>query len=376
MPLNEEHSSTQPIAPVRLGAFRMLGVPVRPHFTFILLLAFLIVAGLGSEQSPLYCAIDIIALVASVLAHELAHGFISRHFGLKTLELVVFPFGGLSRLDRRPVGLQEFWIALAGPLVNLLIGFGILGVLAARHGLTDFAALAEPNDTNVLGRMAAGNLILGVLNLMPAFPMDGGRIIRSILARFFPQTEATRMATWAGRSLAIALGVCGVLVANYALVFMAFFVYLGAAQEGAAAMGRHLTLGIPVRAAMLTEYRTLSHGNTVRDAANLSIATAQQAFPVVHGDQVIGLLGRKALMRAMARKGPDTYVAGVMDREYPTFSPDMDLSDVLPIMAQTGACALVMQGERLLGVLTSENLSQYVLFRRFGMEAARIEAGV
>ena len=375
--MDEERAPNQPSTPARLGAFHILGVPVRPHFTFILLLIFLVVSGMGTEQSPLYYSLFLIALFASVLAHELAHVLVSRHFGLKTLEVVIFPIGGLSRLDRRPVGLQEFWIALAGPFVNLLIGFALVGVLAARKGLSDLAPLGDVNGSNLLESIAAANLVLAAFNLMPAFPMDGGRIIRSILARFFPQTEATRMATWAGRTLAITMGLYGLYLQNYAIVFIAFFVYLGAAQEGAAAMGQHLTSGFQVRAAMLTEYKTLSHGNTVRDAANLVLATAQQDFPVVHGDQVIGLLGRNALMRALSVKGPDTYVAGVMDRDYPTLSPDMDLAEVLPIMANAGACALVMQGERLLGVLTSENLSQFVLLRRFGMEPARaVKAGV
>jgi predicted transcriptional regulator len=166
--------------------------------------------------------------------------------------------------------------------------------------------------------------------------------------------------------LAISMGLYGLLYSHFLLVFVAFFVYLGAAQESAAALGRTLSAGIPVRAAMLTEYHTLTHGNTIRDAANLLLATSQQDFPIVHSEQVIGLLGRNALLRAMATDGPDVYVAGYMDREYTTFGPDMNLAEVLPMMAHSGACALVMQEGRLLGLLTAENLSQFLLLRRFG----------
>ena len=133
-------------------------------------------------------------------------------------------------------------------------------------------------------------------------------------------------------------------------------------------MGRSLTHGIPVRAAMVKEFRTLSHVDTVRDAANLLLATSQQDFPVMHGDQVIGLLDRNNLLRAMAAQGTDAYVAGFMNRDFPRISPDVDLAEVLPAMAQPGACALVMEGDRLLGLLTTENLSQFLLLRRFGME--------
>jgi CBS domain-containing protein len=125
---------------------------------------------------------------------------------------------------------------------------------------------------------------------------------------------------------------------------------------------------------VVTEFRTLGPGNTIRDAANMLLATSQQDFPVAHGGQIVGLLGRTALLRAMATDGPDAYVAGVMDRNYSTLEPDTDLADVLPLMAQAGSCALVMEGEKLLGLLTSENLSEFLLLRRFGMEPSELRA--
>ena len=141
-------------------------------------------------------------------------------------------------------------------------------------------------------------------------------------------------------------------------------------MEGAAATGRTLTHGIPVRAAMMTEFHTLEHGKTIRDAANLLLATSQQDFPIVHGDQVVGLLGRNLLLKALAAEGPDAYVAGVMDRDFLSIEPGDDLAEVLPLMAQAGRCALVMDGDKLVGLLTTENLSEFLLLRRFGMEPA------
>jgi len=132
-------------------------------------------------------------------------------------------------------------------------------------------------------------------------------------------------------------------------------------------VGRILTQGTPVRAAMVTDFRTLSHADTVRDAANLLLAASQQDFPVMHGDQVIGLLGRAALLRAMASSGPDSYVAGAMNREFVHVSPEQDLAETIPLLSQAGSCVLVMDGDRLVGLLTSENLSQFLLLRRFGM---------
>lgn len=355
-------------------ALRLLGIPVRFHFTFVLLLIFVIFTGLGGTQSvPIY-TLSIVALFASVLAHEMAHTLVASRFGLRTLEIVMYPIGGISRMETTPKPLQEFWIALAGPLMNMLIATGLVGVAYYRHQLFPPLNLwSHPTDANLLERLALANLVLAAFNLIPAFPMDGGRMLRAALSRWKGENEATRIAAWAGRMLAISMGCYGLFSAPL-LVFVAFFVYLGAAQESAAAMGRSLTQGIPVRAAMVSEFHTLPHGSTIRDAANLLLATSQQDFPVVHGGEVLGLLARGALLRAMATEGPDAYVAGVMDREFPRIGPDVDLSEVLPLMARTGACALVMKGEQLQGLLTTENLSQFLLLRRFGMNPAELLA--
>src|SRR6185437_1052276 len=263
---------------------------------------------------------------------------------------------------------QEFWIALAGPFVNFCIAAALFGLLFAEQQIVAVKALLQPTHGNLIERIAAANLILAVFNLVPAYPMDGGRILRAILARFKPPDEASSTAAFIGRMLAIAAGLYGLLTSDFMLVFIAFFVYLGAEAEGSAASGRLLTHGIPVKAAMLSEYHTLTHGSTFRDAANLMLATSQQDFPVVHGTQVIGLLTRNTMLRGIATQGAEAYVAATMDREFPTVSPDLDLAEALSVVARPGSCALVMQDGQLLGLLTSENLSQFLLLRRFGMK--------
>jgi CBS domain-containing protein len=157
----------------------------------------------------------------------------------------------------------------------------------------------------------------------------------------------------------------GLLWGNYMLVFIALFVYLGASQEGTAARGRIRTAGYPVRAAMITDFRTLQHGESIRDAGNLLLATSQHDFPVMHGGSVVGLLTRAALVRGMLSEGPESYVAGAMDREFKRIDPDMPLTEALPLVSGSGAVALVMDGEeQLLGMLTSENLSEFILLRQ------------
>jgi Zn-dependent protease/CBS domain-containing protein len=348
-------------------AFRLYGVPLRLHFTFVLLLVFLIVIGLGGEQSGLMSVLYIGALFGSVLLHEVAHSIVSWKFGIRTLEIVMFPIGGVARLERNPRPREEFWISLAGPSVNLLIAALLLAWLYVRGGLVNLAELLKPTDANLLERIAVGNLVLAAFNLLPAFPMDGGRVLRSLLAVRMPEERATQIAARAGRILAFLMGLYGLLSMHFLIVFVAFFVYLGAAQESAAATGRALTQGIPVRDAMVTRFHTLEHGHTIGDAARLLLETAQQDFPILHGGQVTGLLGRTQLLRAMAVEGSEAYVAGAMDRDFLRLEPDLDLSEVLPKMAHAGACALVMEDEKLVGLLTAENLSEYLLLRRFGM---------
>lgn len=356
--------------PDTIATVHLLGVPVRLHFTFVLLFVFLVVAGIGEGQSGLANAVYIAALFGSVVLHELAHALVGRRYGVRTLEIVMFPIGGVARLAQPPKPRQEFWIAAAGPLVNLAIAAGLAGALVWRGGLLPLEGLVRPTDANLLERIAGGNLVLAAFNLLPAFPMDGGRILRSVLALRRPPEQATRLAARAGQFLAIGLGLYGLLAANYLLVFIAFFVYLGAAQESAAAVGRILTQGTPVRGAMVTDFRTLSHGDTVRHAANLLLATSQQDFPVMYGEQTIGLLGRSALLRAMAATGPESYVAGAMNRDFVRVAPDQDLAETIPLLTQAGSCVLVMDGEKLVGLLTSENLSEFLLLRRFGMPPA------
>ncbi len=358
-----------------LGVIRIFGVPVRLHFTFILLLIFLVFIGVGDRQSGPMTALYVLGLFASVLLHELGHTLVARHYGIHTTEIVMYPIGGVSRPERIPKGREEFWIAISGPLVNALIAAALFSWLAAHHQFVPIELLRDPTNANLAERIATGNFLLFAFNLLPAYPMDGGRVLRSALMLFKPEEEATRLAASAGQALAAMLGLYGLLYSNFIVVFIAMFIYIGASQEGATVRGRLLTTGVPVRAAMITDFRTLSHGESIRDAGNLLLATSQHDFPVMHGDSVLGLLTRAALLRAMMTEGPDAYVASAMDRNPKRFAPDTPLSDVLADLSGPRACALVMDGDKLVGLLTSENVSSFILLRQVAMQQqARIQA--
>jgi Zn-dependent protease/CBS domain-containing protein len=361
--------------PGSIGVLRVFGVPVRFHFTFLLMLVFLLFIGVGAKQSGAATALYIAALFASVLLHETGHALAAKRHGIRTVEIVMFPIGGVSRLERQPRKLEELWVTLAGPAVNLVIGVVLLGWMAARHGWITLEQLRDPTDANLIERIALGNLALCVFNLLPAYPMDGGRILRALLSLWRPEEEATRIASGAGQALAVMMGLAGLLFGNFMLIFIALFVYLGAFQEAAAARGRLFTAGYPVRAAMITDYRTLGHGETIRDAGNLLLATSQHDFPVMAGDNVVGVLSRSALVRAMLTQGPDAYVAGAMDRDFTRVSPDLPLADAVPLVSGSpnAAPALVMdENGGLLGMLTAEHLSEFILLRQAATAQSRM----
>jgi len=327
--------------------------------------------GLGG-RSTLGYSIYIGGLFLSVLLHELGHAWVSRQYGIPTIEIVMFPIGGVSRLARRARPSEELWIALAGPAVNLVLAVMLYFIAISRSPMLNLSGFDRATDDNLATQLFLGNLALAGFNLLPAFPMDGGRILRAVLARYKPETEATRIAALAGRLLAISLALYALLTGQYLVVFAAFFVYLGAAQEAAAALGRSLTAGIPVRSAMVTEFHTLAHDSTIRDAVSLTLATAQHDFPVMHGPQVVGVLSRQSLLRTLSMEGAQAYIAAAVEHDFLTLRADTDLAEALPAMARAAACAFVFDGEQLIGLLTPQNLSEFLMLRRSGMDPADI----
>ncbi len=341
----------------------LFGVPVRFHFTFVLLIAFVALGAFGDKRSAAAEALFLIGLFASVLLHELAHALVGRATGVKTLEIVMYPVGGVARLEKQPEPRPELAIALAGPAMNLLIAAGIFLALG---GVGDLSKADKPDG--IFARLGLWNVYLAAFNLVPALPMDGGRALRAGLAMWKGEATATRIASNTGKLLAVAMGIYGLINGEVFMMLIALFIYMSAAHEGAASAGKALTQGVPVRSAMITDYRTLGHGATLREAADMLLATSQQDFPVVHGDRVIGLLDRTAFLRGMASEGPDSYVAGSMDRDYLKLAPGMDLAEAMSSLAESGSCGLVMQDGGLLGLLTTENISEFLLLRKLGIQ--------
>jgi len=260
---------------------RWLGIDVYLHFTFLLLLAFIgLSQGLigRSLDAALGGVLFFTGLFVCVLLHEYGHALAARRYGIGTRDITMLPIGGVARLERMPEKpSQEFVVALAGPAVNVIIALGLFIGLKLGGWWQPLSSLS-PTGGNIFERLLVANVFLVLFNLLPAFPMDGGRVLRAVLAMKLNHARATRIAARIGQGMAVVFGFAG-LFGNPMLLLIALFVWVGAAQEAAASETKSSFSGATVRDAMLTDFKTLAPGDTLRDATRLLLAGSQQDFP-------------------------------------------------------------------------------------------------
>lgn len=343
----------------RLG--RMLGVDVYVHFTFLLLLGFIGVAhGLAgrSVDAALTGVLFFAGIFLCVLLHEFGHALAARRYGIKTKDITLLPIGGLARLERIPEKPgQELVVALAGPAVNVVIAAGLAVGLWLGSYWQSLSYLTLTGG-NLFERLLLANVFLVGFNLIPAFPMDGGRVLRSLLAMRLGAVRATNLAAAIGKGIAVVFGFVG-LFSNPMLLLIALFVWIGASQEAAAVQMKSAFDGVPVREAMLTQFETLSPQTTLGDASQILLAGSQQDFPVVERGQVVGLLTRERLFEALRDRGESQVVAEVMERSFQVARPD-DLLDVVMGQSQPErpAAIPVLHNGRIAGLLTPDNIGE------------------
>jgi Zn-dependent protease/CBS domain-containing protein len=350
---------------VNIGS--IAGTAVRIHITFLLFLAWIFVASWvsGGPQAAWTALAFMILLFACVLAHEFGHIFTARAFGVPTPDVSLLPIGGVARLERIPEKPgQEFLIAIAGPLVNVVIAVGLVYLLGADLNSKHLAAV-ESTQVSLIDRLAEVNLFLALFNMIPAFPMDGGRVLRALLAIRLGHVRATEIAAMIGQAFAFVLGFAG-LFWNPLLIFIAIFVYLAAASEAQLVAVRSMSRDVPVSAAMMTAFATLTPDEHIDAAVETLLRTSQSEFPVIDADQrLAGLLSRADMIRALKQLGPDARVAQAMTSGIPTIGHRRMLDEAFRLLQEKSvpAVGVVDMAGRLVGLITSETVGEMLMVR-------------
>lgn len=344
----------------RIG--RIAGIDLNVHVTFLLLLGWVAISYYTVRRSVTDAVggvAFILSLFAIVVLHELGHALTARRFGIPTRDITLLPIGGIARLERMPDDpRQELLVALAGPAVNVVLAVILYVVLQLGAGTASPTDMARAGGS-FLNRLLWINVTLAAFNLLPAFPMDGGRVLRALLAMRMDYARATRAAATVGQAMAVIFGFVG-LFYNPFLVLIALFVWMGAAAEAATVQMRSTVGLVPVQRAMITDFRTLAPGDSLARAVDYVLAGFQEDFPVVDGGRLAGVLTRADLLRALAKRGTEARVEDVMQRDFETADP-RDMLETVMERLQRRRMLPVLQNGRLVGLLTPANLGELLM---------------
>lgn len=346
----------------KLGEVAGIGIFV--HATFFIVIGWIALSHWRQGQNVGAISagvLFILALFGCVLLHELGHALTAKKYGIKTRDITLLPIGGVARLERMPDDpKQELWVALAGPAVNVAIAVVLFVWLEFTGDLRPLDQLSLENASFV-ERLMWVNVVLVLFNMLPAFPMDGGRVLRAVLATRMDYVRATQIAAYLGQAMALLFGFLA-FFGNPFLLFIALFVWIGAAQEASMAQMKWALGGIPVSRAMLTDYQTLSPDDTLARAVELILAGAQQDFPVVENGNTVGILRRADLLAALAQHGQQSPVKDVMRRDFQVVDSTEMMETALRRLEDCHCHTLpVEHNRRLVGLMTMENVGEFVM---------------
>lgn len=365
---------------------RVFEIDIKIHISFFLILI------LGAYQwgtpygvqGALFGVLLMLLLFLCVTLHELGHSIVAQRFGIPVREIILLPLGGVALLGRNPTKpLHELLIAVAGPLVNVVIAALLYPLSGLIVGLDDGGRellqgnTLAPSFATLVTWLMGANIALVVFNLIPAFPLDGGRMFRAILAMFMSFRRATRVATALGQLIAIILGVFGVLSGNLALVLVAVFIFFGAGQENAEGQARTVLTTLRVGDAYNKYALTLAIGDRVSKVVGYILTSYQPDFAVLQGGSLLGIVTREDVLRALFADTRDVYVTGIMRREVVKVEASATLDEVRLVMAEKGARVVaVYDGAVYLGLVGMEDISEafaVLAFLQRQQEARRVE---
>jgi Zn-dependent protease/predicted transcriptional regulator len=361
---------------------RIAGIDLYIHFTFLLFLgwlAYIYYAPHRSVADAILGVAFVLAVFATVVLHELGHALTARRYGIETRDITLLPIGGVARLARIPEEpARELAVAVAGPLVNVAIAAILLPIILVSGGFTPVSKWTPNSVIPLGGSFIEGlffvNLWLVAFNAIPAFPMDGGRVLRALLAMTMDYAQATNVAAMIGQGIAFLFAIVGLFGPNIFLLLIALFVWIGAAGEASVAQMRSAIAGIPVRRAMIREFATIAPTDDLRSVADRVMDGYQQDFPVVRDGKVAGILRLSDLMAGIQSGGLSATVEEHMQTNFDTTTPAEPLDRALSRL-RANECPVmpVLDNGRLVGLLTPENVGELVMIRQ--AVRARRESG-
>ncbi len=334
--------------------FRVFEIDVRVHWSFVLILVYGAFIFGGGTSSPLagalYGILVTILLFVCVTLHEFGHALVAQYFKVKVSNITLLPIGGVANLERMPdKPMQELLITLAGPLVNFALAIVLLPIslllLVARFGAVPsesaefLRAIQQPGPTGLVGYLLVTNILLGLFNLLPAFPMDGGRILRALLAMTLPYVRATQIAVLVGRLFAVLMAFWGLASGNIWLLLIAFFVYVGGSGEREAVESKAVLRHYTAEQALTRAAVNLYSSEQLSRAVDLIMNSYQSDYPVLDlSSKFIGVLTRPRLIAALKQYGPEARVIDVMEaaETIPVVPPSMNLAEVWDAMVGQG----------------------------------------
>jgi Zn-dependent protease len=347
---------------------RLFGIEIRAHVTFVLLLALaaLDFGQAGGARGALFGVLLVLALFGCITLHELGHSLVARRFGGVVREIVLLPIGGVARLQREPQGpLAELVTALAGPLVNVVIALALGSFWMARVGtLPDPATLAEhlgrPTQNTFILWLMASNALLAVFNLIPALPMDGGRVLRALLSFFLGRTRATTWAAGIGQAIALGLIGLGLFVRppQIFLMLIGVFVFFAAGQERRSVRSSDALRDLRAGEVCHPAAEALSPSDDLGDAVDHALRTGQTVFPVLYGTDLVGVVLRDEMLLAAGKLGLRASLSHVIRRNLPACHAEASLIDVRERIVATGLPVVVLSEQRLMGILSADDVAR------------------
>lgn len=367
---------------------RVRGIDIKVHVTFFLILIFGALQWAGSTpgnplEGALFGVVLMILLFTCVTLHELGHSIAAQVFGIPVREIVLLPLGGVALITKMPEKpLHELLIAAAGPMVNVVIaalllvvtGFGIGVDLMNMQAVLD--TLREPSLTTLLVWLLFSNVALVLFNLIPAFPLDGGRMLRAALAMGLGYGRATRIASVIGQVAAVLLGVWGIINGQLLLTLIALFIFFSAGQERGVAESKTVLTTLRVGDAYNKYALNLQVGDRVSKVVDYILTSYQPDFAVMQGSNIIGVVTRNDVLRTLATDRTDRYVTEIMQRAFLKVEANKSLDEVRQLLAENGArLAVVFEGARFLGLVSLDDIGEAFTVLSFTQRQKQMRQG-